>query len=176
MSSSLQTKLLLASFLTLYIITIVSIMGIALYSGVYTYATEGKTIPAVDFISISTNKDNFIIKYKNQKGKSKKLRLSDNYKIIYKTSNISKIEYEEKTEYNIFKKEINKEVTKITIYKEEAYENYFFLIMDIVLFIINIHNYKFFKEREDKTGLKICIAAIFLLLFCIFYYTYVIFL
>ena len=118
MSSSLQTKLLLASFLTLYIITIVSIMGIALYSGVYTYATEGKTIPAVDFISISTNKDNFIIKYKNQKGKSKKLRLSDN--IIYKTSNISKIEYEEKTEYNIFKKEINKEVTKITIYKEEA--------------------------------------------------------
>lgn len=120
MSSSLQTKLLLASFLTLYIITIVSIMGIALYSGVYTYATEGKTIPAVDFISISTNKDNFIIKYKNKKGKSKKLRLSDNYKIIYKTSNISKIEYEEKTEYNIFKKEINKEVTKITIYKEEA--------------------------------------------------------
>ena len=119
MSSSLQTKLLLASFLTLYIITIVSIMGIALYSGVYTYATEGKTIPAVDFISISTNKDNFI-KYKNQKGKSKKLRLSDNYKIIYKTSNISKIEYEEKTEYNIFKKEINKEVTKITIYKEAA--------------------------------------------------------
>lgn len=54
-------------------------------------------------------------------------------------------------------------------------KNYFFLIMDIVLFIINIHNYKFFKEREDKTGLKICIAAIFLLLFCIFYYTYVIF-
>ena len=40
-------------------------------------------------------------------------------------------------------------------------KNYFFLIMDIVLFIINIHNYKFFKEREDKTGLKICIAAIF---------------
>ena len=51
-------------------------------------------------------------------------------------------------------------------------KNYFFLIMDIVLFIINIHNYKFFKERENKTGLKICIAAIF----CIFYYTYVIFL
>lgn len=118
MSSSLQTKLLLASFLTLYIITIVSIMGIALYSGVYTYATEEKTIPAVDFISISTNKDNFIIKYKNQKSKSKKLRLSDNCKIIYKTSDISKIEYKEKTEYNIFKKEINKEVTKITIYKE----------------------------------------------------------
>ena len=55
-------------------------------------------------------------------------------------------------------------------------KNYFFLIMDIVLFIINIHNYKFFKERENKTGLKICIAAIFLLLFCIFYYTYIIFL
>lgn len=55
-------------------------------------------------------------------------------------------------------------------------KNYFFLIMDIVLFIINIHNYKFFKEREDKTGLKICIAAIFLLFFCVAYYTYVIFL
>lgn len=71
MSSSLQTKLLLASFLTLYIITIVSIMGIALYSGVYTYTTEEKTIPTVDFISISTNKNNFIIKYKNQKGNKK---------------------------------------------------------------------------------------------------------
>lgn len=118
MSSSLQTKLLLASFLTLYIITIVSIMGIALYSGVYTYTTEEKTIPTVDFISISTNKNNFIIKYKNQKGNQKKLKLSDNCKITYKTSNISKIEYKEKTEYNIFKKEINKEIAKITIYKE----------------------------------------------------------
>lgn len=49
MSSSLQTKLLLASFLTLYIITIVSIMGIALYSGVYTYTTEEKTIPYCRF-------------------------------------------------------------------------------------------------------------------------------
>lgn len=103
MSSSLQTKLLLASFLTLYIITIVSIMGIALYSGVYTYTTEEKTIPTVDL---------------NQKGNQKKLKLSDNCKITYKTSNISKIEYKEKTEYNIFKKEINKEIAKITIYKE----------------------------------------------------------
>lgn len=138
MNSSLQTKLLLAIFLTilwiwvfkkmygedkiisgtLYIITIVSIMGAALYSGVYTYTTEEKTIPTVDFISISTNKDSFIIKYKNQKGKSKKLKLSDNCKITYKTSNINKIEYKEKTEYNIFKKEINKEIAKITIYKE----------------------------------------------------------
>lgn len=117
MNSSLQTKLLLAIFLT---ILWVGIMGTVLYSGVYTYASEEKTIPAVavDFISISTNKDNFIIKYKNQKSKSKKLRLSGNCKIIYKTSDISKIEYKEKTEYNIFKKEINKEVTKITIYKE----------------------------------------------------------
>lgn len=115
MNSSLQTKLLLAIFLP---ILWVGIMGTALYSVVDTYTTEEKTIPAVDFISISTNKDNFIIKYKNQKSKSKKLRLSDNCKIIYKTSDISKIEYKEKTEYNIFKKEINKEVTKITIYKE----------------------------------------------------------
>ncbi|PWM81018.1 MAG: hypothetical protein DBY41_04650 [Clostridium sp.] len=138
MNSSLQTKLLLAIFLTvllicvikkvygedkiisgtLCIIVIIGIMGAALYSGVYTYATEEKTIPAVDFISISTNKNNFIIKYKNQKGNQKKLKLSDNCKITYKTSNISKIEYKEKTEYNIFKKEINKEIAKITIYKE----------------------------------------------------------
>lgn len=137
MGSSLQTKLLLAIFLTifcscvikktygedkiisgtLYIIVIVCIMGTALYSGVYTYTTEEKTMPTVDFISISTNKDNFIIKYKNQKGNQKKLKLSDNCKITYKTSNISKIKYKEKTEYNIFKKEINKEISKITIYK-----------------------------------------------------------
>lgn len=138
MGSSLQTKLLLAIFFTilwfcvikkmygedkiisrtLYIIVIVGIMGTALYSGVYTYTTEEKTIPTVDFISISTNKNNFIIKYKNQKGNQKRLKLSDNCKITYKTSNISKIEYKEKTEYNIFKKEINKEIAKITIYKE----------------------------------------------------------
>lgn len=135
---SLQTKLLLAIFLTilwlwvikkmygenkilsgtLYIITIVSIMGTALYFGVYTYTTEEKTIPTVDFISISTNKDSFIIKYKNQKGNQKKLKLSDNCKITYKTSNVNKIEYKEKIEYNIFKKKINKEIAKITIYKE----------------------------------------------------------
>lgn len=78
----------------LYIIVTVLIIGAAWDSNdVYTYTTEEKTIPTVDFISISTNKDNFIIKYKNQKGKSKKLKLSDNCKITYKTSNVNKSQY-----------------------------------------------------------------------------------
>lgn len=72
------------------------------------------------YATVTTSKNNSILKYIDKNGNEKNLDLIDNVKVHHKDSVNNKLSYTEKKYYNILNNPVKSEITKVTIYESKG--------------------------------------------------------